>query len=171
MWAGAFPTHVGVNHILVELARNLKCESVCRLHPAPPLAVTPEQTVAEAVALMRRHGTGCVLVCRDGRLAGIFTERDLLRRVLAAGRPLTEPVAACMTADPVVVYPKDPINAAIRQMEEGGYRHLPVVDHTGRPLGVLSIKRIVHYLVEHYLRTIYNQPPDPGAYPPRPEGA
>jgi CBS domain-containing protein len=56
-------------------------------------------------------------------------------------------------------------------MEEGGYRHLPVIDQAGRPLGVLSVKRIVHYLAEHFPSTIYNQPPDPNVVPLEPEGA
>jgi CBS domain-containing protein len=155
----------------MELARNLKIDSVSRLHPTPPLRVTPEQTVAEAVALMRQHQVGCLLVCAGDRLVGIFTERDLMRRVLAAGRPLTLAVSNCMTADPVVIHPKDSVSAAVRLMEEGGYRHLPVVDPAGRPLGVLSVKRIVHYLVEHFPSTIYNQPPDPGVFPYEAEGA
>jgi CBS domain-containing protein len=120
---------------------------------------------------MRRHHVGCVLVCSAGRLVGLFTERDLLRRVLAAGLPLTLTVAECMTPDPVVVDPKESIRAAVRRMEEGGYRHLPVVDDSGRPVGVLSVKRIVHYLVEHFPGTIHNQPPDPSHFPPRAEGA
>jgi CBS domain-containing protein len=154
----------------MELARNLRVDSVSRLH-ATPWSVAPEQTVAEAVARMRQHQVGCVLVCRGNDLVGIFTERDLLRRVLAAGKPLTLPVAECMTPDPVVVHPKESISTAIRRMEEGGYRHLPVVDAAGRPLGVLSVKRIVHYLAEHFPSTIYNQPPDPSVVPLEPEGA
>lgn len=154
-----------------ELARNLKVDSVFRLQPTPPLRVKPEQTVAEAVALMRQQRVGCILVCRNDVLLGIFTERDVLRRVLAAGLPLTVPVAACMTCQPVVVSPKDSIAAALRRMEEGGYRHLPVVDPAGRPLGVLSVKRIVHYLAEHFPSAIYNLPPDPGAFPLQAEGA
>ena len=156
----------------MELARNLKTESVSRLHPTPPWRVGPEQTVAEAVALMRQHRVGCVLVCRDDdHLLGLFTERDLMRRVLAAGLPLSVPVTMCMTRDPVVVHPKDPIGAAVRLMEEGGYRHLPVVDEAGRPVGVLSVKRIVHYLLEHFPGTIYNLPPDPGVVQVEREGA
>jgi CBS domain-containing protein len=155
----------------MELARNLRVDSVSRLRPTAPLQVAPEQSVADAVALMRRYHVGCVLVCSAGRLVGLFTERDLLRRVLAAGLPLTLTVAECMTPDPVVVDPKDSIRAAVRRMEEGGYRHLPVVDESGRPVGVLSVKRIVHYLVEHFPGTIHNQPPDPSHFPPRAEGA
>ena len=155
----------------MELARNLKVESVSRLQPTPPLVLTPRQSVAEAVDLMRQANVGCVLVCQGHRLIGIFTERDLMRRVLADARSLHLPVADFMTPDPVTVRPKDSIAAAVRLMEEGGYRHLPVVNDKGNPLGVLSVKRIVHYLVEHFPATIYNLPPDPGAVPQTPEGA
>jgi CBS domain-containing protein len=155
----------------MDLAKNLKVECVSRLHPSPPLRLRPEQTVAEAVELMRHEKVGCLLVCEGERVVGIFTERDLLRRVLATGKPLTTPVAACMTPHPVVVHPKESIGAAIRRMEEGGYRHLPVVDEAGHARGMLSVKRIVHYLVEHFPSTIYNLPPDPDAVPLEPEGA
>lgn len=155
----------------MDLANNLKIDSVSRLHPTPPRQVTPQETVAGAVQVMRQGGVGCVLVCSGERLVGIFTERDLLRRVLALGKPLTVPVAECMTPDPVAVHPKDSIGCAVRRMEEGGYRHLPVVNDRGAPQGVLSVKRIVHYLVEHFPTTVYNLPPDPGVVPQEREGA
>jgi CBS domain-containing protein len=155
----------------MDLAKNLKIESVSRLQPTAPHQVAPSQTVAEAVELLRREDVGCLLVCADDRLIGIFTERDLMRRVLALGKPLSVPVSECMTANPVIVQSKDPIGAAVRKMEVGGYRHLPVVDETGRAVGVLSVKRIVHYLVEHFPGTVYNLPPDPGAVQQCREGA
>jgi len=155
----------------MDLARNLKIDSVSRLNPTPPLQIGPRQPVAEAVALMRRANVGCVLVTQGQRLLGIFTERDLMRRVLAAGKPLTATVNECMTPSPVAVHSKDPISTAVRRMDEGGYRHLPVVDEAGRPVGVLSAKRIVHYLVEHFPTTVYNLPPDPGVVPQEREGA
>jgi CBS domain-containing protein len=155
----------------MDLPRNLKIESVSRLHPTPPHHVRAEQPVAEAVALMRQQAVGCVLVCQNQRLVGIFTERDLMSRVLAARAPLSLPVSRFMTPNPVCVRLKDPIGMAVRCMEEGGYRHLPVVDEAGRPTGVLSVKRIVHYLVEHFPGTVYNLPPDPGAVSLEREGA
>jgi CBS domain-containing protein len=155
----------------MELARNLKVDSVCRLQPTPPLCLGPTRPVAEAVLLMRQHGVGCVLVCEHGRLVGIFTERDLLRRVLAAGRGLALPLSECMTPDPVGVAPSESIGAALGRMEEGGYRHLPVIDGSGRAVGVLSVKRIVHYLVEHFPSTVHCQPPDPDVFPHVAEGA
>jgi CBS domain-containing protein len=154
----------------MDLARNLKVESVSRLNPNPPFQVAPAQTVAEAVALMRQEDVGCLLVCHEGRVVGIFTERDLMRRVLAQGKSLSLSVAECMTPDPVTVQSKEPIGLAVRRMEEGGYRHLPVVDN-GKPVGVLSVKRIVHYLVEHFPGTVYNLPPDPGMIQHEREGA
>jgi CBS domain-containing protein len=155
----------------MDLARNLKIDSVSRLNPSPPRHVGPEQTVAEAVSLMRYEKIGCLLVCQDGRLLGLFTERDLMQRVMAEGKPFSLPVEEFMTPDPVVVHPKDPVGLAIRRMEEGGYRHLPVVNDKGQPVGLLSVKRIVHYLVEHFPSTIYNLPPDPRVVPQEREGA
>jgi CBS domain-containing protein len=155
----------------MDLARNLMVESISRLQPSPPLHVQPSHSVAEAVACMRQQRVGCILVCQDGKLVGIFTERDLMRRVLATGSSLNVPIADVMTADPVVVQRKEAIGVAVKLMEEGGYRHLPVVDEKGRPVGVLSVKRIVHYLVEHFPGTVYNLPPDPGAVQQEREGA
>lgn len=156
---------------IMDLAKNLKIDSVSRLQPTPPWQVRPQQTVAEAVALMRQEKVGCVLVCAGNRVLGIFTERDLMRRVLADNKPLSQPVEEVMTPNPVSVHPKDPIGKAVRRMEEGGYRHLPVVDEAGRAIGILSVKRIVHYLVEHFPTTVYNLPPNPGAVPQEREGA
>ena len=155
----------------MDLARNLKIDSVSRLNPTPPHSVEPTASVAMVAALMREKKVGCVLVCQNERIVGIFTERDLMRKVLAPGKPLTLPIANVMTSNPVQVHRKEPIGAVIRRMEEGGYRHLPVVDDAGRPVGILSVKRIVHYLVEHYSPTICNQPPDPAVVPDVAEGA
>jgi CBS domain-containing protein len=153
------------------LPRNLKIESVSRLNPTPPLRVEPEQTVAEAVAIMRRERVGCLLVGMGQQIVGVFTERDLMKRVLAENHSLDRPISDFMTPNPVVVQASEAIHIAIRKMEEGGYRHLPVVDGTGRAVGVLSVKRIVHYLVEHFPGTVYNLPPNPANVPQEREGA
>jgi CBS domain-containing protein len=155
----------------MDLARNLKIDSVSRLHPTAPRQIAPEQPIRAAVELMQAEKVGCLLVVAEGKLVGIFTERDLLVRVLAAGMPLTTAVADGMTTDPVTVQMKDPISLAVRRMVQGGYRHLPVVDAASRPVGILSVKRIIHYLAEHFPTAVYNQPPDPSAVPRAAEGA
>ena len=154
----------------MDLARNLKIDSLSRLHPTPPRQIRPDQPVADAVALMRQERVGCLLVCEESRVVGIFTERDLMRRVLAKQTPLSTPIAQCMTPDPVTVDRLDSIAVAIRHMEDGGYRHLPVVAD-GKPIGILSVKRIVHFLVEHFPGIVYNLPPDERPAPRKREGA
>ncbi len=156
----------------MELTRNLKIDSVSRLRPAEPHALTGGCPIAEAVARMREHRASCLLVCdTTGKLVGVFTERDLLRRVIAAGRSWATPLHEVMTPDPECVAEKDPVRAAIGLMQRGGYRHLPVVDEAGRPVGVLSVKQVVHYIVEHFPAAVYNLPPDPRANPTTREGA
>lgn len=153
-----------------ELSRDLKVDSVSRLEPTEARAIATAATAADAVAAMREFGVGCLLVTEFGRVVGIFTERDLLTRVLAPGRSLDTPMRACMTADPVTVAPKDSVRTAVRRMQKGGYRHLPVVDEGGRPVGMLSARRVVHYLVEHFPALVFNLPPEPDRYPQTPEG-
>jgi len=75
-----------------------------------------------------------------------------------------------MTGDPVTVNLRDPISVALKWMQQGGYRHLPVVVD-GKPVGILSIKRVVHYLVEHFPATVYNLPPHPHPIAQKREGA
>jgi CBS domain-containing protein len=154
----------------MELARNLRRDPVSRLEPAAPLTVEADAPVCEAVDRMRRGRVGCILVCEAGRLTGVFTERDLMCRVLGVGKPLSAPMRDCMTTPPVVLKANETIRVAVRRMKAGGYRHLPVVDDDHRPTGILSVKKVVR-LVEHYPSAVYNIPPDPDAVPDRAEGA
>jgi CBS domain-containing protein len=155
----------------MDLAKTLKIDSISRLQPTPPRCIAPDEPVAAAIELMRKERVGCVVVLEKNAIVGILTERDVMRRVMAEHRPLTVTVRSCMTANPVTVGRKEPISAAVRRMEEGGYRHLPVIDEASQVVGILSVKRIVHYLVEHYPNTIYNQSPDPDAVQQAREGA
>ncbi|MBY0515245.1 MAG: CBS domain-containing protein [Gemmataceae bacterium] len=155
----------------MELLRNLRIDSVARVGPAPPLAVEADRPVADAVEVMRKEKAGCLLVTQAGRVVGLFTERDLLTRVLAPGLPLDTPTAAVMTPNPIGVHPKDSVRTAIQRMEKGGYRNLPVVDDDDRPVGLLTAGRVVHYLAEHFPGVVYNQPPDPTKYPDAADGA
>lgn len=155
----------------MELSRHLREDMVGYLRLLPPRFVCPEEPISVAVDLMRREGVGCLLVTRHGRLEGIFTEKDLLTRVLACGRSLASPVAASMTINPATIRLRDSIHAAIRRMERGGYRRLPVLDESSRPVGIVSVKHIIQYLAEHFPSLVYNQPPESRCYPDMAEGA
>ena len=97
-------------------------------------------TVAHAARLMEDNQVGALLVMEKGRLVGIFTERDALFRVLAAGRdPRTTSLSDVMTRDPQSIQPDKAFGHAMLMMYEGGFRHVPVVEK-GHPLGVVSTR-------------------------------
>ena len=106
----------------------------------PPAVAEKTLTVLEAAILMKEKGKGALLVVEASRLSGIFTERDALFRVIAAGRdPATTLLADVMTPQPQTIHPDEPFVNALRVMHKRGFRHLPVVEY-GRPLGVVSAR-------------------------------
>src|SRR6267154_1946437 len=121
--------------ISVFLQQLLTSSRVRQLGPKEVPILRGEQTIAEAVREMRAHSHGSAMVCRDGKLLGIFTERDLMR-LLAAGSDLGQPLSSVMTANPRTVALDDALMKIIQLMDEGGYRRLPVVDSAGSPVGI-----------------------------------
>lgn len=118
--------------------------------PTQALAeVSPETTISDALRRMVDEGVGCTIVCQEGRLVGIFTERDALLKLGAdAPNRLGDPVARHMTPNPTTLTVDDKIVFALHEMDLGGYRHLPVMDGE-RVAGVISIRGILKYLTEH----------------------
>jgi signal-transduction protein with cAMP-binding, CBS, and nucleotidyltransferase domain len=105
------------------------------------LAAPARTTVSEAAQLMQSGHVGAMMVVdTHGHLAGIFTERDALFRVLAAGRdPATTKVSEVMTKKPQSIHPDKPVGHALHMMYENGFRHVPVVEG-GRPIGMISAR-------------------------------
>jgi CBS domain-containing protein len=143
------------------------------LPPSEPVLVETPASVLEAVHLMRDRHAGCVLVVRAGKLKGIFTDRDVVARVVAAGLdPAKIAVRRVMTSDPETLRPTDSIAFALNLMSLGGYRHIPLVDKSGTPVGTVSVKDIVGYLVGFFPKSVINLPPAPRAnYARQREGA
>jgi len=109
-----------------------------------PVVVDAELSVAEAIERMRRDTIDCLLVMEQGKLVGIFTDRDAVLKVGATvgdRRPLRE----AMTPDPVVLRREDPVAVAIHKMAIGGFRHVPILDD-GHPIGVVSAKDVFRHL-------------------------
>lgn len=130
------------------------------LPPAEAILVETPATVLEAVHLMDEHHAGCVLVVQAGKLKGIFTDRDVVARVVAAGiDPAKTAVRRVMTAAPETLRPTDSIAYALNLMSLGGYRHIPLVDKGGAPVGVVSVKDIVGYVVGFFPKSVINLPP------------
>ena len=93
----------------------------------PPATAEKTATVLEAAILMKEKSKGALLVCDGTQLTGIFTERDALFRVIAAGRdPAATALAEVMTPQPMTTHPDEPFIKALRLMHTRGFRHLPV---------------------------------------------
>lgn len=111
--------------------------------PAPEIA-SPSDDVAAAIERMHRDGIDCLLITDDGRLVGIFTDRDALIKLAGHG-PEHRPISELMTHDPVVLRKDDTIAVAINKMAVGGFRHVPIVDGR-RPIAVVSARDVFRHI-------------------------
>jgi len=118
--------------------------------------------VADAIRTLNQQHTGCALVVENGRLVGIFTERDVLTKVVGAVDMDATRVESVMTPAPDTLPPTASIAFALRKMTLEGYRHIPVVAPDGSPIGVVAVRDIVAWMVELFPESIYNLPPEPG---------
>jgi CBS domain-containing protein len=137
-----------------------------------PLTVLPVQraltlaidsTVTEAMRAMQRQHRGCVLITDDGspksKLAGIFTERDVLYRIVDRGRnPAALPLGEVMTADPESLSVRANVAYVLNKMSVGGFRNIPVVDDEHRPAFVITVRDVVNFLVDAFPREVFNLP-------------
>jgi CBS domain-containing protein len=132
-----------------------------------PICFKGSDAVSEAMNAMQRDHRGCVLVTEDGTqrsaLTGIFTERDILLRIINRGRnPATVTLAEVMVSDPECL----PVDASVawvhNKMSVGGFRHVPAVDDEGRPQIIVSVRDVVQFLVESFPNEVLNLPPEFG---------
>ena len=138
----------------------------------PAICVAPDSSVRAAVEQMNQGRVGCVLVVEQQRLVGIFTERDVLTKVVAKQVDIDKVrVAAVMTPDPDSLGPDDLVSYALNKMSLGGFRRIPLVDDDGRPIGVVSMRNVVDYMVDLFPAEVLNLPPEPHQTPRTREGA
>jgi CBS domain-containing protein len=122
------------------------------------LVAAPESmTVADAAALMRDKEVGALLIVGEGRLAGIFTERDALFRVVAEGRDAKATrLSEVMTRNPRTIHPDRPFPDALHLMHLGGFRHVPVVEND-RPVGMVSARDALGPELEDFVYELLRQ--------------
>ena len=116
--------------------------------PAP--CISPDTTVGEASRLMM----------------GIFAERDLLLKQLCDAEKLARPVKEFMTPDPDCLTPDDSIAFALNRMARGGYRHVPLITPEGEPVGLVSMRTVMEYIVTFFPAEVINVPPHSEVNPP-----
>jgi len=131
------------------------------LEPRAAAMVKESASIKQAIQVMLDRNSGAVLVEREGKAVGIFTERDILRRVIRTGIDLERPVEEVMTPDPETLSLDDGIAFALNRMAVGGYRNIPILDEGGKPLSLLSQREVVAYIVSVLPARVLNLPPVP----------
>ena len=119
-------------------------------------------TLREAIDKIQKEHVGCILLENDNKLSGIFTERDIVQKIVGNRHDLEkEYVIDFMTIRPDVLHQYDAIGFALNKMIEGGYRHIPIINESGEPIGVISMQDIINHLGDYFYEDIKNLPPTP----------
>jgi CBS domain-containing protein len=114
-----------------------------------PLTVAPTTTVRQGLRLLCDNKVGCLLVAEGGKTVGIFTERDVLLKLGERAAELADhPISEFMTSKVESLPPTAKIAFAVHRMDLGGFRHVPVVDHSGQTVGIFSVRDILSYLTK-----------------------
>jgi CBS domain-containing protein len=153
-----------------KLGEAILDSTIRSLDPKPPTSVAETATIGEAIQVMLDRKIGAVLVVRDGRPVGIFTERDVLRKVATSGVDRRHPVTEVMTPNPESLGPDDGIAFALNRMIHRGFRHIPLVDDDGRAVAVVSVREVVAFIVSLLPGRVLNLPPEPGLEARSPDG-
>jgi CBS domain-containing protein len=114
-----------------------------------PRTVTPDTTVHDAIAFMREETVGAVVVVAEGKIVGIFTERDVLKKVAAQSGALDAPVSTYMTPDPAVLRDDDKMAYALNKMGDGGFRHIPVTKN-GTLAAIVTARDVMSWVMGRY---------------------
>src|SRR5262249_48233121 len=114
--------------------------------------------LSQAIEAMKNDEGGCVIVLDDGRVAGIFTERDLLTKVVGENVDLQSPIANWMQTAVQTLSPEATIGEAVNLMNERSFRNIPLV-RKGELVGSISVFDVITYLAECYPKETMNLPP------------
>jgi len=137
---------------------------IAELKPRPPVTLPADATVAKALETMRKKKLGAIMVVSKKRpkpLVGVFTERDLVDRALAKKAWGRLSLTKVMTKNPETLRPKDSLAYALNKMSVGRFRHIPLVDERNVPVGMLSIRDVIDFVVECIPEAVLNLPPEP----------
>lgn len=145
---------------LEEILKETKIYQILR----PKLVMAlPSVSLKEALDLMHTEKSGYIIIAdAHSHAVGMFTEREVLMKVLNKGVSLDEPVSKYMRTDVHTLSKSDTVGAALRVMHEFTIRHVPLVDEYGQINGILSIRTIVNFLAELLPTEVFNLPPRAG---------
>jgi len=114
----------------------------------PPVTIGPDASIKDVARKMRTERVGSILVVdEEGKLRGIITERDLVFACSEGWNPEVKQAWEIMTEDPITVKPDEDIVTIIKKMRDANIRHIPVVDDNGKPLGMISARDILDFIM------------------------
>ncbi len=137
----------------MKLDAHYLSKSIGLLNPKPPIMVLPDAPLSGVLEKLKDESGGAVLICdEDDKLLGIFTERDVLKKVvLSQVKQESVEIGSLMTINPMTVSMTSPLGYALQLMTEGGFRHVPIVSENGDALGVLAMKDVVDEIVKSFV--------------------
>jgi CBS domain-containing protein len=141
---------------------SLKLEKIRHLDLREFSAVESGTPVRDVVEQLRHERHNCALVMKAGDLIGIFTDRDVLRKIVTNPAVWDQPIDEYMTAQPTTAQPDEAADEALRMMNSGHFRNVPVLDDSGHVLGNVTHYAFIKFLADQFPREIYNLPPDEG---------
>lgn len=145
----------------MSLEIDLQHEQVIHLDISNFIQVESGTSVKDTVEQMRKTDHNCAIITKDNVLTGIFTDRDLLRKVVDAPETWDTPIDNVMTASPITVAANRPAYEALDLMDEKNFRNVPVVASSGKVIGNLTHHAIIKYLAGRFPESVYNLPPKP----------
>ena len=146
-------------------------EKIRHLELDPPVCIESGTTLSETISRMREQKQNCVLICKEGSCIGIFTERDILNKILGMSVDVSRPVDEFMSSNPSTLTTDDVLSEAILLMNHYGYRNVPLVNQEGKCAGLLRIRDIICYLSELYPEEVLNVPSSDVQHFSEPDGA
>ena len=129
------------------LALSVMEDNLSRLDQDETIAVAPDTPALDVTHLMKNSNSGCALVVEGGKLVGIFTEHDVLKRVTGSGDLAAVSVKELMSPNPETLHEKDSVAEALNKMSLGRYRHIPFLKADGS-YAVASIKSVLKYIAQ-----------------------
>ena len=144
----------------MDRLRNACDQRVSVLATDDYVAVSPYTPLSQAIEAMKNDEGGCVIISDDGRVAGIFTERDLLTKVLGETVDFESPISDWMQPQVATLSFEATIGEAVRLMNEKSFRNVPLMKN-GELAGSISVFDIITYLAECYPKATMNLPPLP----------
>jgi CBS domain-containing protein len=133
-------------------------DSVSLLETDDYVCIEPTTPLSLAIEVMKQDEGGCAIVCEGDRVVGIFTERDLLTKIVGQEVDLKTPVSLWMSPVVATLTPDATIGEAVKIMDEKSYRNIPIVEN-GKLIGSISVFDVISYLAESYPKTTMNLPP------------